>query len=436
MWKQLGISHDQFIRTTDDAAQGRRPRADRAHLRAATRTTSTRRRTRAGTASGASRSSRTPRSSTASACCIRRARWSGSRSATGSSGSASTRTSCSALIARAAGVPAARESRATRCSRCSIRGSRTFRPAGRASRGAFPSPAPLSTGETQTTYVWFDALPNYLTATGFPTPGCERRVARAAARHRQGHHALPRDHLAGDAAGGRAAAARTGVGARLRAARRRAVQQVGRRAARPRRGDRPLRRRRVPLFPAARGAVRRRRQLLVGALRGALQHRPRERVGQSREPRDRDGRAVLRRRSSPRARAPTWTRATRPSSREYHAAMDGTRGFLLHEALRDVWRASRAATSTSTGRQPWKLAKDPALRTELETTLAALVRQLARHAVHRRAVHARQGAGTVGAARRTAATGGSALRTPCPRSTRRDGRCGRGIRSSRKKPAA
>ncbi len=31
-----------------------------------------------------------------------------------------------------------------------------------------PFPRPLSSGETQTTYVWFDALPNYLTVTGFP----------------------------------------------------------------------------------------------------------------------------------------------------------------------------------------------------------------------------------------------------------------------------
>ncbi|HWJ43915.1 MAG TPA: class I tRNA ligase family protein, partial [Gaiellaceae bacterium] len=31
-----------------------------------------------------------------------------------------------------------------------------------------PFPKPLSSGEVQTTYVWFDALPNYLTATGFP----------------------------------------------------------------------------------------------------------------------------------------------------------------------------------------------------------------------------------------------------------------------------
>src|SRR5205085_11620252 len=34
-----------------------------------------------------------------------------------------------------------------------------------------PFPAPLSNGETQTTYVWFDALPNYLTATGYPAKG-------------------------------------------------------------------------------------------------------------------------------------------------------------------------------------------------------------------------------------------------------------------------
>ncbi|CAN5161250.1 methionine--tRNA ligase [soil metagenome] len=31
-----------------------------------------------------------------------------------------------------------------------------------------PFPKQLSSGERQTTYVWFDALPNYLTATGFP----------------------------------------------------------------------------------------------------------------------------------------------------------------------------------------------------------------------------------------------------------------------------
>ena len=48
-----------------------------------------------------------------------------------------------------------------------------------ASRSRFdwgvPFPAPLSNGETQTTYVWFDALPNYLTATGFPAKSFKER---------------------------------------------------------------------------------------------------------------------------------------------------------------------------------------------------------------------------------------------------------------------
>ena len=61
--------------------------------------------------------------------------------------------------------------------------------------------------------------------------------------------------------------------------------------------------------------------------------------------------------------------------------MDGTRGFLLHDALRIVWQSVARGNEYVDRQAPWKLAKDPALRTELETTLAALVRQLARHAV-------------------------------------------------------
>jgi methionyl-tRNA synthetase len=38
-----------------------------------------------------------------------------------------------------------------------------------------PWPKPLSNGESQVTWVWFDALPNYLTATGFPEVGWEKR---------------------------------------------------------------------------------------------------------------------------------------------------------------------------------------------------------------------------------------------------------------------
>ncbi|HVH13808.1 MAG TPA: methionine--tRNA ligase, partial [Longimicrobium sp.] len=38
---------------------------------------------------------------------------------------------------------------------------------------AIPFPIPTSDGETQGTWVWFDALPNYLTDTGFPDAGWE-----------------------------------------------------------------------------------------------------------------------------------------------------------------------------------------------------------------------------------------------------------------------
>src|SRR5215204_6340809 len=54
--------------------------------------------------------------------------------------------------------------------------------------------------------------------------------------------------------------------------------------ARPGRGRRPLRRRRLPLLPPPRGPLRRRRELHVGALRGALHRGPRVFFFSSRRP--------------------------------------------------------------------------------------------------------------------------------------------------------
>ena len=68
----------------------------------------------------------------------------------------------------------------------------------------------------QTVYVWFDALINYLSATGFPEPGYERLWPAESTCHRQRHYPLPLRDLAGHAARGRAGAAGTGVGPRLR----------------------------------------------------------------------------------------------------------------------------------------------------------------------------------------------------------------------------
>jgi methionyl-tRNA synthetase len=62
--------------------------------------------------------------------------------------------------------------------------------------------------------------------------------------------------------------------------------------------------------------------------------------------------------------------------------MDGSRGFLLHDALRHVWSTVARGNEYVDRQAPWKLAKDPALRADLERALGALVRQLARHAIH------------------------------------------------------
>ena len=63
-------------------------------------------------------------------------------------------------------------------------------------------------------------------------------------------------------------------------------------------------------------------------------------------------------------------------------AVDGSRGFLLHEALEAIQRTVSRANQCIQDTKPWVLAKDPANRVELERVLASLTRQLARQAVY------------------------------------------------------
>jgi methionyl-tRNA synthetase len=65
----------------------------------------------------------------------------------------------------------------------------------------------------------------------------------------------------------------------------------------------------------------------------------------------------------------------------YHAAI-GPKGFLLHDALKAVWQTIARGNEYVDRQAPWKLAKDPANRAQLEATLATLIRQLARQAVY------------------------------------------------------
>ena len=108
---------------------------------------------------------------------------------------------------------------------------------------------------------------------------------------------------------GLALAAR-GVGPRLRAVGRRQDVEVGRDGGEPGRGDRPPRRRRAALLPAAGGRLRGRRQFHLGALRRALHGGPGRWAGEPRLARrwpcwPSTGRASCR----TRRRKPRWTLA-------------------------------------------------------------------------------------------------------------------------------
>ena len=64
------------------------------------------------------------------------------------------------------------------------------------------------------------------------------------------------------------------------------------------------------------------------------------------------------------------------------AAVDGSNGYLLHVALAAISRTTDRANGFIQKTQPWVLAKDAARRGELEHALAALARSLARQAVY------------------------------------------------------
>jgi methionyl-tRNA synthetase len=63
-------------------------------------------------------------------------------------------------------------------------------------------------------------------------------------------------------------------------------------------------------------------------------------------------------------------------------AMDGSRGYLPHEALAAIARVTDRANGYIQQTQPWVMAKDAERRAELESALSALARSLARHAVY------------------------------------------------------
>jgi methionyl-tRNA synthetase len=253
-----------------------------------------------------------------------------------------------------------------------------------ASRARFewgvPFPAPLSNGETQTTYVWFDALPNYLTATGFPAKSWHDRwpaQLHVIGKDITRFHAViwPAMLQAAELPlpeklwvhgfvmfGGERFSKSAGTAIELGDI----VNRFGPDAMRY------FVLREIPFDADGSFTWERFAERYNGDLANALGNLASRTL--SMVERYFDG--VV----------PAGPRTVTDVEDErditaYHAAMDGSRGYLLHEGLKALWLTVQRGNEYVDRRAPWKQAKDPAQREALAETLSSLVRQLARQAV-------------------------------------------------------
>jgi len=245
---------------------------------------------------------------------------------------------------------------------------------------AIPFPIASSTGETQGTWVWFDALPNYLTATGYPDgPWRDRWPADLhvigkdinrlhtivwPAMLQAAELPLPRRvwaHGFVNFAGERfskSAGVKLDVGE--------AVERFGPDALRY------FLMREVPFDTDGNFSWERFEDRYAADLANALGNLASRSIAMVERYRE----GVV-----PAGARTAVDAVDAEDLRAYHAAMDGGRGFLLHEGLQAVWRMVARGNEYVDRQAPWKQAKDPALASALDETLASLVRQLARFAV-------------------------------------------------------
>ena len=245
---------------------------------------------------------------------------------------------------------------------------------------AIPFPIPSDDGVPQGTWVWFDALPNYLTATGYPDRKWKERwpadlhvigkdITRLhavvwPAMLQAAELPLPRRvwaHGFVNFAGERFSKS---AGVKLEVGE--AVERFGADA------FRYFLIREVPFDADGNFSWERFEERYEADLANALGNLASRAI--SMVERYRGG-------TVPEGRANALDEADAGDYRAYHDAMDGSRGYLLHEALRAVWRAVARGNEYVDRQAPWKLAKDESLSGELDETLAALIRQLARFAV-------------------------------------------------------
>jgi methionyl-tRNA synthetase len=246
---------------------------------------------------------------------------------------------------------------------------------------AIPFPIALTSGEQQGTWVWFDALPNYLTATGFPDAGYERlwpadlhiigkditrlhcviwpamlEAAGVALPERVWAHGFV--NLAGE---------RFSKSAGVRLDLNEAVEFRGADALRY------FLLREVPFDGDGDFSWERFEERYNSDLANTLGNLASRAISMV----EKYCEGVV-----PRGERIALDAADAQELDGYHKAMDGSRGFLLNEALRRVFTCVSRGNEFVQSSQPWALAKRPEARPELETVLAGIVRQLARHAIH------------------------------------------------------
>jgi methionyl-tRNA synthetase len=243
-----------------------------------------------------------------------------------------------------------------------------------------PFPAPLSTGETQTTYVWFDALPNYLTATGFPAKGYKDRwpaQLHIIGKDINRFHTLiwPAMLQAAELPlpervwvhgfvlfGGERFSKSAGVKLDLYEA----IDRFGPDA------FRYYLLREVPFDADGTFSWERFEQVYTAELANSWGNLASRVI------------AMIERYCGgivPRGHHNEVDAADKQDLEAYHSAIDGSKGFLLHEGLKRVMAIVTRGNEYVQTTQPWALAKIEDARPGLEAVLAALVRTIARQTV-------------------------------------------------------